>query len=64
MKWHAPHPLIPRRPLCGTVGEDGNPTYRVATFLPVTCERCKRAIAKLTGGSASKPASAKGATNG
>lgn len=46
MKWHAPHPADPRRPLCGTVGEDGNPTHRVAKTLTVTCERCKKALAK------------------
>lgn len=46
MKWHAPHPSDPRRPLCGTVGEDGNPTHRVAKTLPVTCARCKKALEK------------------
>lgn len=47
MKWHAPHPSDPRRPLCGTVGEDGNPTHRVAKTVPVTCARCKKALEKV-----------------
>jgi hypothetical protein len=47
VKWHAPHPADARRPLCGTVGEDGAPTQRVAKTLTVTCARCKKALAKL-----------------
>lgn len=46
MKWHAPLPADPRRPLCGTVSESGAPTHRVAKTLPVTCARCKKALAK------------------
>lgn len=46
MKWHAPLPADPSRPLCGTVGEDGNPTHRVAKTLTVTCAKCKKALAK------------------
>ena len=46
MKWHAPHPANPKRPACGTVGEDGNPTHRVAKTMTVTCARCKKALAK------------------
>lgn len=48
MKWHAPLPADPRRPLCGTVGEDGNPTHRVAKTLAVTCAKCKKALAKMS----------------
>lgn len=46
MKWHAPLPADRRRPLCGTVGEDGAPTHRVAKTLMVTCAKCKKAMAK------------------
>jgi hypothetical protein len=46
MKWHAPHPANPKLPACGTVGEDGRPTHRVAKTLTVTCARCKKVLAK------------------
>ena len=39
-RWHAPHPADAKRPLCGTVGEDGRPTHRVSTRLATTCKRC------------------------
>lgn len=47
MKWHAPHPANPKLPACGTVGEDGRPTHRVATVLKVTCRRCLAAVERL-----------------
>jgi hypothetical protein len=39
-RWHAPHPTDQKRPLCGTVGEDGRPTHRVSVRLATTCKRC------------------------
>ena len=47
MKWHAPHPANQKLPACGTVGEDGRPTHRVATTLKVTCRRCLAAVERL-----------------
>ena len=55
MKWHAPHPANPKLPACGTVGEDGAPTYRVAKLLTVTCLRCKKALAKQLPAQSGRP---------
>lgn len=51
-RWHAPHPADQKRPLCGTVGEDGRPTHRVSVRLATTCKRCL----KLKAASAALPA--------
>jgi hypothetical protein len=52
MKWHAPLPADPRRPLCGQQATAGGPTHRVAKTLDVTCTKC---LKKLAG---NKPANA------
>lgn len=49
-KWHAPHPHMPDRPRCGTLNSRGNPTHRIAKSVPVTCEKCKRAMGRAGGG--------------